>query len=279
MGKWNFSVSRCLASYVLPIAHSLVPRAYSLPYSPLPSASSPRNGGHCLVEVIIAMAAGVVVLSAAQQSLIHFQHRLYSQQETMGQQQDARLGLRILEAELRAAAGASLAGPAMLKANAEETEFLANLNALITTVTATAAAGQQELKVLDGSGWPRGKRIIACSAERCVEARLARDGQRFALSLAEPLTMDIPAGSSVSVSNQVRYYLGEARTGRPSLMRQVDGGANSLISDVTQFRLGYLDQEGRITQDPAQVSRVRVELTVGESPRGIVTEVGLRGRL
>lgn len=243
-----------------------------------PYASRLTNSGHSLVEVIIAMAAGAVVLSAAQQSLIHFQHRLYSQQETMGQQQDARLGLRILEAELRAAGGASLAGPAMLKANAEETEFLANLNGLITTVTATAVAGQQELKVLDGSGWPKGKRIIACSAERCVEARLARDGQRFALSLAEPLTMDIPAGSSVSVSNQVRYYLGEARTGRPSLMRQVDGGANSLISDVTQFRLGYLDQEGRITQDPAQVSRVRVELTVGESPRGIVTEIGLRGR-
>lgn len=279
MGKWNFSVSRYLASYVLPIAHSLAPRAYSLPYSPLPSASSPRNGGHSLVEVMIAMTAGAIVLSAAQQSLVHFQHRLYSQQERMGQQQDARLGLRILEAELRlAATGAMPDGPALLKANAQETEFLANLNGQTTTVTAAAVAGQQELKVSDGSGWPKGKRIIACSEERCIESRLARDGQRFTLSLTGPLPEPLPAGSAVVVSNQVRYYLGAARTGRPSLMRQVDGGANSLIGDVRSFRLAYLDRDGRMTQDPAYVARVRVELAVGESPRAIVTEIGLRRR-
>ncbi len=239
-----------------------------------------RQGGHSLVEFMIAMTAGAVILSAAQQSLLHFQHRLYRQQETMAQQQDARLGLRVLEAELRAAgSGASLVGPAILKANPQEIEFLANLNSQTTTLTTAASVGQQELKVLDGSGWPKGKRIVACWADGCVENRLARDGQRFQLSLAEPLSAPVPVGSAVFVSNQVRYYLGEARSGRPSLMRQVDGGANALIGEVQRFRLTYLDHGGRVTQDPAGVARVRVELMFGDHPYPIVTEVGLRGRL
>jgi hypothetical protein len=228
---------------------------------------------------MIAMTAGAVILSAAQQSLLHFQHRLYRQQEAMAQQQDARLGLRVLEAELRAAgSGASLFGPAILKADPQEIEFLANLNSQATTLTAAASVGQQELKVLDGSGWPKGKRIVTCSADRCPESRLARDGQRFLLSLTEPLSAPVPVGSAVFVSNQVRYYLGAARSGRPSLMRQVDGGANALIGEVQQFRLTYLDHDGRVTQGPAAVARVRAELAVANNQHAIVTEVGLRGR-
>ncbi len=236
-----------------------------------------RAAGHSLVEFMIAMTAGAVMLSAAQQSLLHFEHRLYRQQDGMAQQQEARLGLRVLEAELRAA---GTGGPFLipiLQAKGQELEFLANLNGQTTTLTA-AVAGQQELKVLDGSGWPKGKRIVVCTAEECAESRLARDGQRFLLTLTGPFPTAMPAGSTVSVLNQVRYYLGGSRSGRPSLMRQVDGAANSLIGEVRDLRIAYLDRNGGVTGDPAGVSRVRVQVSLADHAPPLVTEIGLRSR-
>jgi hypothetical protein len=232
--------------------------------------------GHSLVEFMIAMTAGAVMLSAAQQSLLHFEHRLYRQQDGMAQQQDARLGLRVLEAELRAAGtGGPFLDP-ILQAKGQELEFLANLNGQTTTLTAAVAAGQQELKVLDGSGWPKGKRIVVCTAEACAESRLARDGQRFLLTLTGPFPTAMPAGSTVSVLNQVRYYLGGTRSGRSSLMRQVDGAANSLIGEVRDLRITYLDRNGGVTGDPAVVARVRVQVSLADHAHPLVTEIGLR---
>ena len=60
------------------------------------------------------------------------------------------------------------------------------------------------------------------------------------------------------------------------VLRQVDGGANSLISDVKVFSLAYVDQGGKPTQEPSAVSRVRVELAVGNDSRAVVSEIGLR---
>lgn len=245
----------------------------------LPRAPSPRNAGHSLVELMIAMTAGAVVLTAAYEAMVHWQHRLRIQQETMGRQQDLRIGLRVLVAELRAAGtGAAPTDGALLRAEREEIEFLANLNGFVTTLTGPASPGQQELTVRDGSGWPKGKRVLICDPGRCAENRLARDGQRSGLSLSSPLGQPFPVSSTVFVSNRVRYYLGQDRGGKPCLMRQVDGGANPLIGDISRFGLAYLDRDGRPTQDSARVARVRMELAVGERQRPIGFEIGLRGR-
>ena len=235
--------------------------------------------GVCLAEAMIAMAAGAVVLSATIQTLNHFQLRLWAQHDAIAHHQDLRVGMGVMEAELRVAGpGAPAIGVGLLKADPQEIEFQANLAGLVTTLSAPASPSQDELQVGDGSDWPKGKRVVVCMEDRCAESRLARDGQQHLLRLTAPLGRDFPTGSSVFVSNQVHFYLRKDRSGTTNLMRQVDGGASTLVGDVTWFRLGYLDKDGKPTQDPARVARVRVELSVGSDRRVLMREIGLRGR-
>lgn len=237
--------------------------------------------GLCLLETMVALAAGAMVLSATIQALSHFERRLWGQLDTMARHQDLRIGMRIMEEELRLAGTSTAlpeAGPstAVLNAGSQEIVFAANLDGLTATVTQPAVPGQQGLTVNDGSAWPKGKQIVVCGGEHCAESRLARDGRSTSLSLTGPLGHAFPVGSTVAVSNQVRYYLKQDGRGRATLMRQVDGGANTLVGDVASFRLRYVDREGMPTQEPARVARVRMELAVGDGGRVFVSEVGFR---
>jgi len=240
-----------------------------------------NDAGICLAEAMIALAAGAIVLSASIQALGHFERRLTAQQDAVAQHQDVRIGMTIMEAELRLAGtgavplGMGTVAP-VLKAAPQEMQFLANLDGLITSLTEPAFTGQQDLTVRDGSNWAKGKRIVICGGERCGEARLARDGRRTGLSLAGPLDQAFPSGSTVFVSNSVRYYVSKDSRGRPALMRQVDGGANSLISDISTFQLRYLDRDGKPTWDASRITRVRLEVAVGNGRRTFTSEVALR---
>lgn len=236
------------------------------------------SSGICLAELLIALTAGAVVLSAVLQSLDHFQGRLWSQIETIDRQQELRIGLKIFVDELRlAGTGASPSSPPLVSAEPQQIIFLANLEGRQTFLTAPVQDNAWQLPVLDGSDWPKGKRLLVCEFRRCREGRLSQDGQLSILSLMEPLGQPFAAGHPVVVSNVVRYYMGRNRNGQPTLMREVDGGANPLIADVTNFRLLYAGADGRPTADLAMLSRIRIELQVGTG-RLITTEVRLGGR-
>src|SRR5207247_6295971 len=81
--------------------------------------------GICLAEAMIAMAAGVVVLSATIQTLNHFQQKLWAQHDAIAHHQDLRVGMGVMEAELRVAGAAAPAiGTGLLRAEPQEVEFL-----------------------------------------------------------------------------------------------------------------------------------------------------------
>jgi hypothetical protein len=238
-----------------------------------------RSAGVCLIEILIATTAGIVVLSAALQSLDHFQARLWRQIEAMDRQQELRIGLKILMDEMRlAGTGAPPMDPALITSEPEEIEFLANLDGLMTTLSQSVSAVENGLVVLNGLEWPKGKRLFVCDEEYCRGGRLGRIGQKNLLTLVEPLGQTFESGRAVFLSNNIRYYLGKNQTGTPSLMRDVDGGANALIADVTAFRLRYSDRDGKATNQPERVARVQVELTVA-SGQTLRTQVGIRGRI
>jgi hypothetical protein len=226
----------------------------------------------------VGLAAGLAVLGAALQGLTHFQQRLLVQQRTIAWSQDLRLGLQVLTAELRlAGTGEPVSAPALLTAEGQEIEFHANLAGLTTVLTEAAEEGQLELVVETGTGWPKGKRIVLCAGEQCAVHHLARDGRVRGLTLTSALTQAFPAGTALSVSNRVRYYLRSDQQGNTALMRMVDGGAGTLMGEIGLFRLSYLDGGGRPTLDPGQVLRVRVEVGPEGGAWTIMQEVGLRG--
>lgn len=56
-----------------------------------------NNTGICLTEVLVAMAAGTVILSTTLQALTLFESKFSAQQETINRHQDQRLGLHVIE--------------------------------------------------------------------------------------------------------------------------------------------------------------------------------------
>lgn len=237
-----------------------------------------NSRGVCLAEVMIALAAGTVVLAATLQSLDHFQHRLWRQHEAAAQTQDLRIGFRILDEEVRLAGTASPPAEAPVQmAGEQEIAFTANLGGLATTLAEPVSSLQQNLPVVDGTDWAKGKRVLVCDRNRCAESRLARDGRKRTLEVTDPLGHDFAAGSDVRVANQVRYYLKTDRKGTASVMREVDGGASTLIGEITGFRLRYLDRDGMRTADPSRVALVRIEAAAGGG-HAVVRNVWVRGR-
>jgi Tfp pilus assembly protein PilV len=227
--------------------------------------------GTSLIELMFAMAAGLLVLGATLQALSYFQQQFMRQQREAAQQQDLRLGLEVLEQELRLAASDSLTTAAT-----DSVAFSANLQGLSTTVTATAAIGQMVLSVEDGRGWDDRKTIVACWAERCETLALARDGQRHLLTVTQALTGAIPSGASVSLLNSVRYYSRRDDQGVLRLLRQVDGGASVLIGDIREARFSYWDEMGQAATQPALVKLVVVEVKMSDQGIRAIREISLR---
>jgi Tfp pilus assembly protein PilW len=234
--------------------------------------------GVCLAEVMIALAAGAVVLAATLQSLDHFQHRLSRQHAGAARTQDLRIGLRILDEEVRLAGTASppSASPVTV-AGEQELSFTANLGGLATTLAEPVSSLQQDLPVTDGTDWAKGKRVLVCDRDRCAESRLARDGRARSLTVTSPLGHDFAAGSDVRIVNQVRYYLRRDRKGAASVMREVDGGATTLIGEITRFQFRYLDRDGAKTADPSRVALVQIEAVAGNG-HAVTRNVWVRGR-
>ncbi|MGH7254395.1 MAG: hypothetical protein ACREI3_01340 [Nitrospirales bacterium] len=235
------------------------------------------RAGICLTELLIALAAGAIVLAATLDTLRHFETRLWAQLGHVAHHQEFRLGVQILAGELRlAGTGSPPESSALILAEERSVEFLANLDGVVTALTEPVAEFARDLPVRDGSGWPQGKRILVCTRSHCAEGRLARGGRSHWLSLVHPLGAAFPAGSPVVVSNRVRYYLGNSQDGKPSVMRRVDGGTNALMEGIGQFRLTYYDREGRLTTEPSRVARVRIHAAGPNERTSLVQEVTLR---
>ncbi len=229
------------------------------------------EAGTSLTELMLAIAAGLVVLGATLQTLSYFQQQFMRQQREVAQQQDLRIGLEVLEQELRLAGSNSLT-----MAAADSVEFSANLQGLSTTVTAAAAIGQTALSVEDGRGWDDRKTIVACWVERCETLALVHDGQRHLLTVAQPLARAIPSGASVTLQNRVRYYSRRDDQGVLRLLRQVDGGASVLVGDIREARFSYWDENGQAVAQPALVRLVVVEVMMSDQGIRAIREISLR---
>ncbi len=183
--------------------------------------------GVCLTELMVSLTAGVIVLAAALNALNVAQAHVSKQHNDLRHQQDLRLGLEVFEQEVRLAVADSI-----VSATPDEFRFHANISAHRTVTTGAVVSGQSVIAVQDGSGWSEGKTVIICGHQACETHRLSRSGQRYQLTLAEPVALSFPAGASVEVSNRVVYYTKRDENGTVKLMRMVDGGASILIGDL-----------------------------------------------
>jgi prepilin-type N-terminal cleavage/methylation domain-containing protein len=227
--------------------------------------------GFSLIEVIAAMAAGLIVFAAAFQALLYFQREFARQHEQLIQQQDVRLGLELFEQELRLSDVGSFS-----VLSSDTVEFTANVGGLMTNVTATAAVGQTTLTVEDGRGWPEHKLVSVCWSDQCERFTLGRAGQRSLLTLVEPASRPIPSGASVAVTNRIRYYSRPDERGILRWLRQIDGGASVIAGNIARLTLRYWDVRGRPTTDPDSVRALRVEIALPGRTVPEIREISLR---
>jgi hypothetical protein len=227
--------------------------------------------GVCLTEVMMSLAAGAIVMAAALNGLNVTQAHVGKQQNDLRHQQDLRLGLEVFEQEVRSAAAESI-----VSATSEELRFHANINGHRTVTTGPVVPGQSVIAVQDGRGWSEGKTVNICGQQACEAHRLSRSGQRYQLTLTEPVAVSFPAGASMEVSNQVIYYSQQDDDGTMKLMRMVDGGANSLIGDLQALHFSYWDEHGHVTQQPSLVKRVVLKLESNHRLHKMMREVSLR---
>ncbi len=237
----------------------------------------PGSAGASLLELLIAMAISSIAISASIHVFSSVGMRFSAQHSTMATNQDLRLGLDVLCSEVRLAGGGLLGGDSpFLKAKSDEIEFFANLSGASTTLTQIAEIGRQELPVEEGAGWPKGKPLLMCTAVHCAWNQLAADGRKQTLILVTPTTEQFPARSAIFLLNRVRYYVKRQDDGTMRVMRDVDGGASTLLGDVSQFELQYLDRDGRMTTDLSEVVRVRVAIQAGRQGSRLVRDVAIR---
>ncbi len=233
--------------------------------------------GISLIELLIALTVSSVAISATLHMFSAYGLRFTSQHSTMVSNQELRLGLDVLCSEVRLAGAGLLGGESLLlKAEPDEIEFYANLSGSATTLTQAAEIGRNELPVAEGAGWPKGKQVVLCTAVHCAWNRLAADGRKQSLTFVTPTAEPLPIGSAVFLLNRVRYYLKRQEDGTLRLMREVDGGASTLLAGVGNFQLLYLNKEGRVTTDSREVVRVRVTIWVGQERSGLMRDIAIR---
>jgi len=230
-----------------------------------------NNRGVCLTELMVSLTTGAIVLAAALSIFQIVQTHATKQHHTLSHQQDLRLGLEVFEQEVRLATADSIITTA-----SHEFVFHANLSVHRTITTGAILPGQSVLAVQDGSGWGEGKTVVLCGQQACEVHRLSRVGQRYQLTLSEPVGLSFPAGASVEVQNRVVYYAKAADGGTEKLMRMIDGGASVLIGELKSLHFSYWDEQGHVTQQPSQVRRVVLEINSERPHHRMVREVGLR---
>lgn len=228
--------------------------------------------GMCLTEVLVSLTAGAIVLAATFDMVVIVKSRAERQFRAGEEQQNARIALEVMEQEVRQTSAAWI-----LSAAPDELVFQANVNALETITTGAVPAGQSTVPVQDAAGWGEGKVVSVCTVQHCELHRLARAGLRNEIVLTEPLSVAMPAASSVEVMNRVRYYTKPDESDNSvRLMRMVDGGASTLVGPLREVQLAYWSEDGRAAQGLHEIRRMTVRLQLIEASEALVREFAIR---
>ena len=213
--------------------------------------------GMTLVECVVSTAIGAVIAAGLCHALLTYQFGYQSQTARIDRDQQARFALDLMVEELRVAErvvrGSGCAEPGV-HIDEARLSFAANLYDRATALREEASAGQRRIVVATGPTLDPNDFIMLVDVAdpsdpsddvaECLKVA-QRTGDQVTLEM--PLTRVYPAGTRVSVSNQVSYAL-DARRGR--FMRTQDGASQRVAQEVAVFSAG--------AEGPAIVLRIEM---------------------
>lgn len=241
--------------------------------------------GVSLLELMIATMVFSLVAAFGMKFLILQNQWGVLQEDTAEAQQQVRTALDFMVRELGLLGfGLREGDTSILKAEGQEVQFLANLDAAAARLTQMAQADQRQLSIdyeNASDKFIQGKVVSICRLDHCERHTLANDGGKNSLELGEGLTSPFPPNSTIQIINQVRYALNPAEATHFRLLRTVDGGSNSVADGLASMELIYLDREGRAGAALSDIHRVQIHVTapLPRTPgkiRSLTAEVYLR---
>jgi len=141
-----------------------------------------NSRGFTLIEVLIAMAIGLVVLAATYQLFYAQQKNMTMEQRQLNARAKARLAMNVLVKQLRKAGAGLPIGTAISATAANSVTFRTNLTGLNTTLPVTgtgntlAAAGVTTFNVVNGTGFSNLDRIYLSSPTEGISELLTVSG-------------------------------------------------------------------------------------------------------
>jgi len=238
-----------------------------------------QQDGISLLETLLAMALTLLLMGFALGFGIFSFGRFKHFEQKIELQQQTRIGLEMLLAELKIAGlGMPQSQATILSMTPSSLSFRSNLKNVHTLLTADTLIGGLHLSVKNGLGFKIHQTVLICKKDLCEEGILNNPGRKTHLTLKEPLATIYPIGSTINQINLISYYLNQKK----QLLRKVDrGGPNEVASKIKKLHFLYLDQKSRPTIDPSAVRHVRVTLVTQNkkgNERTFSSSVGIRNR-
>ena len=212
---------------------------------PTATIRSVSQSGMTLVECLVSTAIGGWIAAGLCHALLTYQSGYQRQTARVDRDQQARFALDLMTEELRVAERVAR-GPGCAEPGVHIDEarlsFTANLYDRTTALREPASSGQRSIVVATGPTLDPNDLIMLVGVADPSDpsddvAECLKVAQRTGdqVDLETPLTRAYPAGTRVSVSNQVTYTLDDRR-GR--LMRRQDGASQRVAQEVAAFSAG-----------------------------------------
>jgi prepilin-type N-terminal cleavage/methylation domain-containing protein len=231
--------------------------------------------GFSLVEVILAAAILVIVLSALYSVMSAGWDTYVSGEAKADMQQNARLAMETVEADLRLIGYGYPTDPALVNplrkitaASATSITFWADLNNASTVLAADAAAGDATISVGTAAGFSSGDTLWLINGglfeSRTVSSKNT-GSTPHTITLSTTAGRAYPRGTLVGRPKSISYaYDGAAET----ITRDEGEGAGpqTLVDNVTAFALQYFDGTNAPIANPAAnlegIRRISVNFSV-----------------
>jgi len=250
-----------------------------------------KNQGVTLIELLIALVISAILIVALYQIFIGQQKTYVVQEQVVDMQQNVRAAINKMMREIRMAGFGNVGG--LLGTIGIENEFTGEVNSFTKEITpntnsitivggfkqirrdngdpiviASASGNQITLNFatdeFDGDD-PNPHRFISIGG---VESNTVLSRSVRTLTLKKPISFAHLAGTPIFKIQAITYSVGDSG-GKIALLRNENtgGGNQPLAENIENIQFEYLDANGVLTVNPANILMVRVTVTARTSRR------------
>jgi type IV pilus assembly protein PilW len=250
--------------------------------SDLSEGKKMNRKGMTLIELLVALTISGVLLAGVYRTFISQQHTFTVQDQVVDMQQNVRLAINRMTRELRMAGFGRMDDAFFGKVNGKgggkvhatfedivtpggggNSVTVVGAYQAITTLSANAPMGSGTISVNDLSGCDIDKKqYISINGVESHQIHKIT-GNQIEFKGGETLSADYLAGDPVFLVVAITYSIGIFE-GKSCLLRDdhLGAGAQPVAENVESLQFAYLDANGNVTANPADIRMIQVNIVV-----------------